>query len=225
MKVCVSVAAKTYTLLKKKAEAAIKLGADLVELRLDYLQTFDIERLKNVINGIEGRCILTLRSSKEGGQFRWSEAKRIQFLYQMVDLKPAYIDIELDTVKREKKLTEVHSETTLITSKHSFVKTPNQPTLSRWVGEVLSYGGVGKVVTTARRFEDNLRIMELLKQAPKGRLIAFCMGELGLVSRVLAPMLGSPIIYTCLKEAIAPGQIELGEALRLYRVLGYGDRP
>jgi len=70
MKVCVSVGAKTYALLKKKADAAIKLGADLVELRLDYLRTFDIEKLKNVTKGIESRCILTLRSSKEGGRFK-----------------------------------------------------------------------------------------------------------------------------------------------------------
>jgi 3-dehydroquinate dehydratase-1 len=224
MKVCVSVGAKTYALLKKKADAAIKLGADLVELRLDYLRTFDIEKLKNVTKGIEGRCILTLRSSKEGGRFTGGEAKRIHLLYHLVDLKPAYIDIELDTVKKEKKLTEVYTKTTLIASKHSFTNTPNQSTLSRWVEEALSFGGVGKVVTTARRFEDNLRVMEVLKQAPKGRLIAFCMGELGLVSRVLAPMLGSPIVYSCLKEATAPGQIELSEALRLYRVLGYEDR-
>jgi len=224
MKICASLGAKTYTLLKKKAETAIRLGADLVELRLDYLQSFNTEKLRDVIRGIEGRCILTLRSSKEGGCFRGGEAKRIQLLYQLIDLKPAYIDVELEAVKREKKLTEVHAGTTLIISKHSFTDTPNQSTLNRWVGEVLSFGGMGKVVTKARRFEDNLRVMEALKQAPKGRLIAFCMGELGLISRVLAPMLGSPIIYTCLKEATAPGQIELSEALRFYRVLGYEDR-
>ena len=224
MKICVSVGAGTYTLLKKKVDAAIRLGAELVELRLDYLRTHDAEKLRDVIHGIEGMCILTLRSSKEGGRFRGGEAKRIQLLYHLIDLKPAYIDIELETVEREKKLTEVLAETTLIVSKHSFTNTPNQSTLSRWVKEVLSYGGVGKVVTTARRFEDNLRVIEVLKQAPKGRLIAFCMGDLGLVSRVLAPMLGSPIVYTCLKEATASGQIELSEAVRLYRVLGHEDR-
>jgi len=224
MKVCASLSAKTYALLKKKAETAIKLGADLVELRLDYLDTFNAEKLRDVISGIESRCILTLRSSKEGGRFRGGEAKRVQLLYHLIDLKPAYIDIELEAVKKEKKLAEVHAETTLIVSKHSFTNTPNQSTLSRWVEEALSFGGVGKVVTTAKSFEDNLRVMEVLKQAPKSRLIAFCMGELGLISRVLAPLLGSPIVYTCLKEATAPGQIELSEALRLYRVLGYEDR-
>ena len=224
MKVCASLSAKTYALLKKKAETAIKLGADLIELRLDYLDTFNAEKLRDVISGIESRCILTLRSSKEGGRFRGGEAKRVQLLYHLIDLKPAYIDIELEAVKKEKKLAEVRAETTLIVSKHSFTNTPNQSTLSRWVEEVLSYEGIGKVVTTARSFEDNLRVMEMLKQAPKSRLIAFCMGELGLISRVLAPILGSPIVYTCLKESTAPGQIELSEALRLYRVLGYEDR-
>ena len=224
MKVCASLSAKTYALLKKKAETAIKLGADLVELRLDYLDTFSAGKLRDVMRGIESRCILTLRSSKEGGHFRGGEAKRIQLLYQLIDFKPAYIDIELETIKREKKLTEVHADTALIVSKHSFTNTPNQPTLNRWVKEVLSFEGVGKIVTTARRFKDNLRVMEMLRQAPKGRLIAFCMGDLGLVSRVLAPMLGSPIVYTSLNEATAPGQIGLSEAQKLYSVLGLENR-
>ena len=224
MRICVSIGAETYKLLKKRADAAIKLGADLVELRLDYLHSFSVEKLKDVIEGIGGRCILTLRSSKEGGRFRDGEAKRIQLLYHLIDLKPAYIDIELETIKREKKLTEVHADTALIVSKHSFTNTPNQPTLNRWVKEVLSFEGVGKIVTTARRFKDNLKVMETLRQAPKGRLIAFCMGDLGLVSRVLAPMLGSPIVYTSLNEATAPGQIGLSEAQKLYSVLGLENR-
>lgn len=224
MKICASVGAETYALLKKRVGTAIKLGADLVELRLDYLRSFSAEKLRGVVEGIEGRCILTLRSAREGGHFRGSELKRRQLLYQLIDLKPAYIDIELETVKKEKKLTEVYADTSLIVSKHSFANTPNQSILKRWVNEVLRFGGLGKIVTTAKRLGDNVRVMEVLKQAPKGRLIAFCMGELGLVCRVLAPMLGSPIVYTSVKEATAPGQIGLSEALRLYRVLGYENR-
>jgi 3-dehydroquinate dehydratase-1 len=225
MKVCASIGAETYGLLKRRVGAALKLGADLVELRLDYLRALSVEKLRDVVEGIEDRCILTLRSSREGGLFKGSEAKRIRLLHRLADLKPAYIDVELEALRRERGLAEACAGVSLIVSKHSLTNTPSRATLDRWVEEVLSFDGIGKVVTAARRFEDNLKVMEALSRAPRGRLIAFCMGELGLASRILAPLLGSPIFYASLKEATAPGQIELSEALRLYRVLNHGGRP
>lgn len=220
MKICASIGEPNYTLLKKRVKRAFELGADLVEIRLDYLKdALDVNRLKNIIEGCENRCILTIRSKKEGGLFKGGEAQRIHLLHQLSDLKPAYIDVELDTIKREQSLKQVEPCVTLIVSKHSFTHTPKQSILSRWVNESLSFGGIGKVVTTAKNFRDNITVIEMLKQAPKGRLISFCMGELGLISRILSPLLGSPIVYTSLKEATAPGQIGLSEALKLYQVL------
>jgi 3-dehydroquinate dehydratase type I len=224
MKICISIGAETCDLLKKRVDTAIKLGADLVELRLDYLRTFSIDRVKDIVGRISDRCILTLRSSREGGRFRGSEEQRIPILYELEDLEPAYIDIELHAITKERGLSEVCSNTVLIVSKHILHNTPSTSTLNRWITEVLSYQGIGKIVSTAKKFEDNLRVMEALKQAPKGRLISFCMGEIGLVSRILAPLLGSPIVYTSLNEATAPGQIGLSEAHRLYSVLGYENR-
>ncbi len=220
MKICASVGESTYTLLEKRVKRAFELGADLVELRLDYLKgVLDVKKVKSIICGFENRCILTLRSSREGGLFKGEEAQRLYLIHELSGLKPAYLDVELDAVKRVQSLSEVGEEVTLIVSKHSFTHTPNQSILDRWVKEALRFGGIAKVVTTAKNFKDNITVIEILKQAPKGRLISFCMGELGLVSRILTPLLGSPILYTSLKEATAPGQIGLSEALKLYSVL------
>lgn len=225
MKICASIGESTYTLVRRRVKSAFKLGADLVELRLDYLkEDLTVKQLKSSIEGFEDRCILTLRSNKEGGRFRGSESKRLHLLYQLFDLKPAYLDVELDTVKGEEGLAQMKDGVTLIVSKHSFTHTPNRSTLRRWVKEALDAGSIGKVVTTAKRFEDNIRVLEMLKQAPKGKLILFCMGKLGLISRILSPLLGSPIVYTSLNKPTAPSQIRLSEAVTLYRVLGYEYR-
>ncbi|MEM3427172.1 MAG: type I 3-dehydroquinate dehydratase [Nitrososphaerales archaeon] len=220
MKICASIGEPTYLHLEKSVKRAFEVGADLVELRLDYLKdALDVQQIKRIIDGCVDRCILTLRSNREGGLFKGSEEERLQLIHQLSELKPAYLDVELDAVKREKKLSEVCEGVTLIVSKHSFTHTPNQSTLSKWVKEVLRLGSLGKVVTTAKNFRDNITIIEILKRAPKGRLISFCMGELGLVSRILSPLLGSPIFYASLKKATASGQIELSDAVKLYRVL------
>ena len=52
-------------------------------------------------------------------------------------------------------------------------------------------------------------------------MIAFAMGERGVISRILSPLMGAPIAYACLPgEAVAPGQLtisELREFLKLVR--------
>ncbi|HMK65556.1 MAG TPA: type I 3-dehydroquinate dehydratase, partial [Thermodesulfobacteriota bacterium] len=52
-------------------------------------------------------------------------------------------------------------------------------------------------------------------------LIAFCMGEKGKVSRLMAPLLGSPWTYAspAADQATAPGQMTIREMKKLYRVI------
>ena len=87
--------------------------------------------------------------------------------------------------------------------------------------EALGAGALAKVVTTARRFGDNLRVLRLygLKGA-RGRLIAFAMGARGLPSRFEALRLGAPFVYVYHGRRAAPGQPDLESALEYVRVVG-----
>src|SRR5437660_11198817 len=76
-----------------------------------------------------------------------------------------------------------------------------------------------KIVVTAQTPADNLRVLRLLKDAPKPT-VAFCMGDLGTPSRVLGMRLGMPYTYAAFNKErqIAPGILSFGELQKIYRV-------
>jgi 3-dehydroquinate dehydratase-1 len=66
---------------------------------------------------------------------------------------------------------------------------------------------MAKIATHVNVNRDNSKILSLYK-AP-GRLVAIGMGDLGRISRIVAPFLGAEFTYASLNEdvATAPGQI------------------
>jgi len=75
-----------------------------------------------------------------------------------------------------------------------------------------------KVVTMANSPVDNVRVLNLIRNAPVPT-VAFCMGEYGIVSRILCGKFGAPFTYcTFSKERVmAPGQLPFDEMKKLYR--------
>ena len=67
-----------------------------------------------------------------------------------------------------------------------------------------------KIVTTAKTVSDIPKILSLYDNK-NTRLIAFCMGDIGKISRLLSLFLGSPFTYVSLGKPIAPGQLKLNE--------------
>jgi 3-dehydroquinate dehydratase type I len=70
---------------------------------------------------------------------------------------------------------------------------------------------VVKIVSFARSWEDNLNILSLLPFAKerKQKIVAFCMGEKGKISRIFSPFLGAAWTYASLNQSrtSAPGQL------------------
>ena len=66
---------------------------------------------------------------------------------------------------------------------------------------------MAKIVTLVRVNRDNSKILSLYKNP--GRLIAFGMGDLGKITRIVAPFLGAEFTYAAMDEGdpTAPGQI------------------
>ena len=70
-----------------------------------------------------------------------------------------------------------------------------------------------KMIFTAQKFEDNLIPMkicrDLLERNKCKSVISFCMGELGIFSRIMCVIAGSFLTYASLEERTAPGQINI----------------
>jgi 3-dehydroquinate dehydratase/shikimate dehydrogenase len=75
-----------------------------------------------------------------------------------------------------------------------------------------------KIVTFAELAGDNLRIRDLLRGAPRGRVIAFAMGAKGTPSRILAARWGSAATFAPRRGApdSAPGQVSIEDLDEVY---------
>jgi 3-dehydroquinate dehydratase type I len=215
--ICTSVAADSLEELARKGSLAFSLGSDLVELRIDML-TKDISprELEAKLSLFAERAIFTVRPSREGGGFRGSEARRLDLMSRLAELRPAYLDIELDTARENEKWVEsLPKAVKRIVSWHDYKGTPALQALKSISEDGLGRGSVAKVVTTATSVDDNLATLKLCGDG-SGRVISFCMGELGTVSRVVSMRLGAPLAYASIpNEAVAPGQLPVSTMRKL----------
>jgi len=82
---------------------------------------------------------------------------------------------------------------------------------------------VCKIVTTAKQVEDNLTTLNFMSTASsKTKLVCFCMGELGKISRLLSPLFGGFFTFASLERGseTASGQITIQEMKASYELLG-----
>ena len=217
-KLCTSVGADSPEELARKAALAFSLGSDLVEFRIDKLtRGISPRELETEVSVFAQRAVITVRSRREGGAFRGSEARRLELISRLAEMGPAYLDVELRTAKENRKwVRSLPPEVERIASWHDFKGTPELKALRSIRDEELDYGSVAKVVTTAKSVEDNLTTLALCADG-SGKTVSFCMGELGTVSRVVSMRLGAPLVYASIpNEAVAAGQISIS-AMRTLR--------
>jgi 3-dehydroquinate dehydratase/shikimate dehydrogenase len=182
----------------------------MAELRLDLIPKPDLPKL---LAGERPPVIVTNRPKREGGRYEGGEENRLRSLEKAMDLGADYVDIEWDSA--DKLAQKGHA--TIIVSRHDFRSTPDD--VGKWREEMKSKGDIVKIVTTARDISDNFRILDLLGGGGTPT-VAFCMGEAGAISRLLAPACGSAWTYAAASKmaGTAPGQFTLDEMRRLYRV-------
>ncbi|RLE85985.1 MAG: hypothetical protein DRJ41_00035 [Thermoprotei archaeon] len=219
--VCATILARNVKDAERFAHDAIGKGADLVEIRLDYLENI-VDHI-NELNIPWSKSIITLRSKPQGGLFNGDELDAVNIMKTLSRLRPCFIDVELDIAhKYPEFLSEIKGLTNIIVSWHDINSTPEFNVLRERALKCVKLGDFGKVVTTARSIGDSIKILKLYKlKNPKykNRLVAFSMGEQGFFSRVLSLVLGNPIFYVAYREKAAPGQINLEEGLRIAEII------
>ena len=215
--ICTSVGADSLPELARKGSLAYSLGSDLVEFRIDKLAKGSTPReLENELSLFAERAVFTVRAKREGGAFLGSEAQRLDLISRLADIRPAYMDIELSTATANASWRKsLPGDVQKIVSWHDFKGTPSLQSLRSKAAQELDLGSLAKVVTTARSAEDNVTTLTLCRDRP-GRIVSFCMGELGTVSRVVSMAIGTPLVYASIpNEAVAPGQLSITTMRRL----------
>ena len=162
--------------------ALVRLGelsgrADLIELRLDMMGSYDLP----VLAAAQGPPLLvTNRARAEGGFADGDPDERLRPLRQAIELGCAYVDVEADLYP----LLGERGETKIVVSEHDFNSTP--PDLESRFERLAALGAdITKIAVLPQLPGEALRPLEILARAT-GPTVAIAMGPMGLVSRVAA---------------------------------------
>ncbi len=209
--ICVTLGRKRHKMMLAEHQNLAKRGAELVELRVDWIPRG--LRLDRLLKDRPTPVILTCRRPDDGGRFGDSEEKRQTILREAIIAGVEYVDLESDIAGSIPR----YGKTKRIISHHDFDKTPDD--LEEIHAKLCECDpDIVKIVTMANSPIDNIRMLELVQNS-KVPTIGFCMGEYGVVSRILCGKYGSPFTYaTFSKERVmAPGQLSFEEMSKLYR--------
>lgn len=196
--ICVSISDKDL----KKCLAILE-KVEMAEIRID-LAEFSNEEIKEVFSKGK-KLIATCRPGKI------KDHERVEMLKIAIESGATYVDIEYEAPLEYKSdiIDFAHKyQCDVIISYHNYDKTPELDELENIVNQCYSQGAdLAKVATHVNVNRDNSKILSLYK-AP-GRLVAIGMGDLGRISRIVAPFLGAEFTYASVEDgsATAPGQI------------------
>lgn len=219
-KICASIGAIDLQTLQRKIHEAFSLGADFIEIRFDYLKISDVEQAIRIAETIKSKAVFTLRSVDQAGKFKGSEAERLDLLKRLSISKPMLLDVEYNTIRDNDDLADYLDElnTPILVSWHDFEETPMNEALLDIINNMRIYSNYAKVVTTAKDIRDAFRLLDVYENITGLNLIAFAMGEAGVVSRILCTIAGNaPFTYAAVdRHTTASGQISLTQMRRLY---------
>jgi 3-dehydroquinate dehydratase/shikimate dehydrogenase len=222
-RVCVAVTGSDPVELIEKAEGLIRDNTFL-EFRLDYLSrpALALPKIKRFTEyHPQVVAIATCRRKASGGRFRGSMASQLDLLGKAAVAGCHLVDIELQTAAKCKpeQLQRLRNRAALILSYHDFRGTKRlEETLDKMVAISADYY---KIVSTATTLYDNVTMMKFLeKRSDKHSLIGLCMGEQGIISRVLGVRAGSVFTFASVSpdEKTAPGQVTAQDLRNTYRI-------
>ncbi len=191
---------------------------DLFEVRIDIIG----DGWQELAKQLKKPWIATNRTINEGGKWAGNEARRIERLLQAIELGADMVDIEFRTKNLENIVPLVKKRVKCILSFHDMEKTPPFEEMKEIVKRQIKAGAnICKVVTTAKEFEDNLAVLQLIAEFPENKMVAFAMGQAGQISRVLCPLVGSDFTYASIEKGkeSAPGQMTVQELIRTYEMI------
>jgi 3-dehydroquinate dehydratase type I len=215
----VSILPKTVPEALRLMEKAETVHADFIEIRLD--------RLEDCLENRQG--LADLAAHGKTPKIATDKASRTETAHRKLLTAAAksgfeYIDVELSTHQLESLIKELKAlGAKPIVSFHKFDGSLSTSELTSILEKEISSGAeVCKIVTTAKHMEDNLTALNFMSTASsKTKLVCFCMGELGKVSRLLSPFFGGFFTFASLERGseTAAGQMTIQEMKATYEIL------
>ncbi|KAG5559983.1 hypothetical protein RHGRI_003313 [Rhododendron griersonianum] len=199
-------------------------GADLVEVRLDSLKSFNPRRdIEILIKQCPLPTLFTYRPKWEGGLYEGDENSRLDALRLAMELGADYIDVELQVAQEFNSSMngKKHGKCAVIISSHNYQNTPSSEDLGNLVARIQAAGAdIVKIATTALDITDVARVFQITvhSQVRGVPIIAMVMGEKGLMSRILCPKFGGYLTFGTLESGVvsAPGQPTIDDLVKLY---------
>jgi 3-dehydroquinate dehydratase/shikimate dehydrogenase len=223
-KVCVAIAGATPTEMIEKAASVVK-ELPFLEFRLDYLEKplLALPRFKQFFaDNTVATGIATCRRSANGGKFAGSLAAELEILTKCADAGFHLVDLELESAESLKKNDLQRLRDTgigLLISNHDFNGTRDLDEIFRRIEAF--HPDFIKVVPTAKSLIDNLTLIRFLERmSDHSNIIGICMGDAGIISRVLGVRAGSAFTFAAatMGEETGPGQIAARTLIETYRI-------
>ena len=222
-RVCVAVIGSDPEQMTEKAEYLVRDNSFL-EFRLDYLPkpALALTRIKRFHDAHPGTIVIaTCRRATSGGKFKGSIASQLEILGKAAAAGCQLVDVEMQTAAKCKleQLQKLRSKAGLILSFHDFRATKK---LEETLEKMLEYpADYYKIVSTATTLSDNVSLIKFLgREGDRHSLVSMCMGEQGIISRVLGVRAGSVFTFASASagEETAPGQVTAQELRNVYRI-------
>jgi 3-dehydroquinate dehydratase I len=219
--ICVSVAEPTVELCLE----ALK-GLDFAEVRIDAMEVM-VEDMETIFSRPLILIATFMPASFVVMKGRPFDAKiRKAFLIAAIEAGAKYVDIEfqMDDMFRIEIIEKAKmKDCKVIISFHDFYSTPEKEKLEEIAALCFGKGAdIAKIACRVNSERDNLRLLGLLNNYDyQGRTVVIGMGSMGRITRVAAPLLGSPFTFASISKGkeTAEGQIKKDTLERIMRLL------
>jgi 3-dehydroquinate dehydratase/shikimate dehydrogenase len=222
-RICVSITGTEAAELLDKAETVLRENA-LIELRLDYLKA-PLAAMPELRRLMEARpdaiVIATCRRTETGGKFHGSVEAELEVLRKATDIGCLAIDLSIETAEAisVEEREELRARAAIVLSSHDFKTTSNlEETFARMRGFTADFY---KVISTATCLHDNVVMIRFLERhSSEYSMVGACMGEQGMLSRILSIRAGAAFTFSSTGQGkeTAPGQPTYRELRDFYRI-------
>ena len=223
-KVCVAIIGGSVNEMLETAANAVR-ETPFVEFRLDYLEkpALALPKIKQFLaDNVAVTAIATCRRKENGGLFEGTVSAELDILHKAAVAGLQIVDLELQSAEALKrtdyaKLRE--SGAAVILSYHDFKETRDLDAVYTRM-EPFAPDFV-KIVPTARNLTDNVTLMRFIERiSDHASVIGICMGDAGIISRVLGVRAGSTFTFAAASagEETGPGQIAARTLSETYRI-------
>lgn len=210
--------------------AALEAGADCLEWRADFCENvhdarsmaLDAAALRSAFG--DALLLFTFRSTPQGGQMELPVPEYVELTDAMIRTG-AFDIVDVESWigdEQVRVLSDAAHEcgVAVIVSHHDFEKTPS---VEWMVSEMRRFQELGadipKIAVMAHDASDTLRLLQATEEMHRlyasGPLITMAMGRYGALSRLCGEVFGSAMTFCAVKEASAPGQVDIALARML----------